>query len=373
MLNELKKLSNKRAIVRIGLVAAALIMVLIFFTGDFVKSIQGPKDLYSINAKDIPGAYVTGEITAMIDPFAEYYTYDSDGTKNSTEQYYIIPVGEEEYAAIEIKPEDFDIADRIYYDTYDYLYGNIDELTVSMKITGTFQEMDPEMVQYFEETIAASDYFYDFSEEEIDKLIYPYVLKKDMIGSNDTIPLYLIMALTVVLFLYIIIVLIKIITGAYLNSIRKYISNNESSTSQERIEADFENAVKVESTRIGETWTYYFDGLKPMIINNSDIIWAYQEIVTHRRNGIKVGTTKSVILYNRNKNKITLAMKKTDSIELILETYARQHSHIVMGYSENLKATLKKDFEGFLRLAYQQNASQQTEDSSTWNDSDFNA
>jgi hypothetical protein len=373
MLNELKKLSNKRAIGRVVLVTAALVMVLIFFIGDFIRGIKGPKDLYSLSPDEIPGAYVTGEVNAMIDVFAEYYTYNDDGSTNSTELYYIIPVGEEEYAALEIKPEDFDLAEQIYDDTYDYLSGNIDELSASIKITGTFQDMEPELKQYFTETIADSYYFYDFTDEDIDKLIYPYVLKNDMIGENEPVTLYIIMALAAVLFIYIIIVLIKMLTGAYLSSIRKYIANNDASISQERIEADYDRAVKVESLRIGETWTYYLDGIKPMIIKNSDIVWAYQEIVTHKRNGIKVGTTKSVILYTRNKNKITLTMKKIDNIELTLETYARQHSHIVMGYSETLKATFKKDFEGFLNLANRQNESQQTEETATMNDNDFNA
>lgn len=362
MLNELKKVSTKHAIARITLSLGVLFFILVFFATDFVKAIQGPKDIYSLTAEEIPGAYVKGDIYAIIDVFAEYYDLNSDGSESSTKQFYTIPVGEEEYAALEVNPKDFDLAEQIYNETYDYLSGNTDKLTTSMTITGTFNTMDEDILKFFNEMLDTSDYFKDYSKEEIDELVYPFVLQKDYIGSSPETTVYIFMGISVLALLYILVILIKVFTGAYLSSIRKYINSNDNSVSQERIEADFENAVKTKFVRIGETWTYFYKGVKPVILKNSDIVWAYQETVTHKYNGIKTGTTRSVILYDRNKTKHTLSMKKYVDIELILETYTKQQPHMVLGFNEDLKAKFNKDFDGFLKLAYYQSNERQTEE-----------
>jgi predicted nucleic acid-binding protein len=85
---------------------------------------------------ELPGAYVEGDINALIDIFAEYYVENDDGSEDTTDNYYIVPIGEEEYFALKVNEADFDIATQIYDETYEYFLKRDGDtsLTIEVKI-----------------------------------------------------------------------------------------------------------------------------------------------------------------------------------------------------------------------------------------------
>ena len=94
-----------------GLVLLVIGVVLLWFSGkDFLTSLKAPVDLNEagFTADQVEeGMHVKTDIYAALDTFAseETWTENKDGSstpKETAHQYYIIPVGEMEYMALEI-------------------------------------------------------------------------------------------------------------------------------------------------------------------------------------------------------------------------------------------------------------------------------
>jgi hypothetical protein len=360
MFNELKRLSMKKVTGIIILGIAAIIILSVIFGSDAYKLIKGPSDLDSLSVDELNNAYTKGDINVLVDCFVEDYTKKDDGTEDVHARYYIVPIGEE-FFALKVNKSDFGIAEKIYKETYEYLTGDRESLTTSMKIKGTFTDMDEETYNYYYDWFESTNLLDDNSPEAIKKVALPYVLTIDQIGAFDEITLYaglgfIGLGLIVVLFL-----LIKGLSGGYLSSIKKYLKANEGTLSLERLDHDFANAVQVEHVRIGESFLYFFAGFYAKILNHNDIIWAYLEEVTHKTNGIKTGVTKSLIIYTRKKRKFTVSMKSAAYVNDVLKVLAQNQPHIVIGYSDDLKKCFNKDFETFVKIPYMREAAASSE------------
>jgi hypothetical protein len=361
MFNELKRLSMKKVTGIIILGIAAIIILSVIFGSDAYKLIKGPADLDSLSVDELNNTYTTGDINVLVDSFGEYYTKKDDGTEDVQSRYYIVPIGEEEFFALKVDKRDFKIAEKICTETYEYLTGDRESLTTSMKIKGTFTDMDEETYNYYYDWFESTNLLDDNSPEAIKKVALPYVLTIDQIGAFDEITLYaglgfIGLGLIVVLFL-----LFKGLSGGYLSSIKKYLKANEGTLSLERLDHDFANAVQVEHVRIGESFLYFFAGFYAKILNHNDIIWAYLEEVTHKTNGIKTGVTKSLIIYTRKKRKFTVSMKSAAYVNDVLKVLAQNQPHIVIGYSDDLKKCFNKDFETFVKIPYMREAAASSE------------
>ncbi len=352
LFEQLKKMSMKSVKKRLLASIVILIILLAVFGSSFYKLIKGPEALYSLPVNELPNAYVEGDINVMVDIFAEYYEENDDGSEDILKNYYIIPIGEEEYFALEVKQNDFDIANQVYDETYEYLIGERDALTTSMKVTGTVKKMNDDTYDYYMDWFETSGFAEEPAAESIESIALPYVLQMDYVGNFDYFIVYIALGVSGIVLLYAVIILTKGLSGAYISPIKKYIKDNENILSIERLESDYENAVPVENIRAGEGWTYFFRGSKARIIKNTDIIWAYLEEVTHKTNGIKTGVTKSLILYTKDKKKHSISMKSSSGVNSVLDVYSQTQPHIVIGFSEDLKNCFNKDFDTFVRLPY---------------------
>jgi len=361
MLDELKRLSLKK--VRNRLIAGIILVVIILavFGSSFYKLIKGPEDLFSLPVEKLQNSYTEGDIDVLIDVFAQYYSENDSGTENIIKDYYVVPIGEKEYFALEVKPDDFGIAKKIYDETYEYIIGAKEELTTSMKVTGTISRMNDELYDYYMDWFESSGLLADISAENMKDIALPYVLRTDYIGHFEYTFVYVVLAAVCIIFLYAVIILIKGLTGGYLSSVKKYIKSNEGLINTEKIESDYEHAPQVENIRIGEEWFYFFQGAKARIIKNTDIIWAYLEEITHRTNGIKTGVTKSLIIYTRDKKKHTVAMKSSSNVNTILSAFSNTQPHMVIGFNEDLKKCFQKDFDTFVRLPYMRETASSSE------------
>ncbi len=348
MLEQLKKQSRKSTRNRLIICLLITIISLLVVSGSLSKLISGPEKLDDLPLDRISAAYVNADINAILGNFAEYYEESDDGSKNVTDNYYVIPVGDEEFIGLQVSKEDFDSAELIFNQTMDYLIGNTDELTSIMNVTGSVNDMDSEVYDYYKEWFEE----YGYTDEEIDNVALPYILQIGYIGAMDQVAVYGLLALAAVGLLLTVIIIIQSLTGSYLSRIKKYIRENESSASMERIESDFENAAALGSVWVGKLFTYYFQGNKAWILKNSDIVWAYLLNVTHKTYGIKVGTTKTLLIYTRDKKKHSVQVKKSDDITAILQQLSETNPYVVTGYSDELMKLFKKDFDAFTNLRY---------------------
>jgi hypothetical protein len=367
MFEELKKQSRKSVLGRICLGAIIIVVLLVISFTSIQKLIQGPKDLYSLSANELPDEYITGDINVIIDIFAEYYVENDDGTEDVTDSYYIIPVGEEEYIALEIKEENFEIANQIYNETYDYLMGYREDLSTYMTIEGSINEMSDEIYEYYEDWFYESGILDNPTPEEIDRFALPYVIQIDYVGGFESTTVYLMIAGMGLVLLYAIVITLKLLTGAYIAPIKKFIQRNQTELNEERLEVNYQNAVPVETLRIGQNLTFYFKGSKANVKKNEDLIWAYLEEVTHRVYGIKSGVSKSLVIYDKDKKKVTIPMKKKENVISALTAFAQVNPHMVIGFSEELKTCFKEDYETFKKIPYMNHEDETEYDDVTMN------
>ena len=75
--------------------------------------------------------------------------------------------------------------------------------------------------------------------------------------------------------------------------------------------------------------------------------------VTHRTNGIKTGTTYSIVIVVEGvKNAYTLPVDNEQMALDILEKIDKMFPWVVVGYSDQLKTMLAKDRAAFVNLRY---------------------
>lgn len=352
MFEELKK-QSKRYVFRILAGIAVIIIVFLGITSaSILKLIEGPKDLDSLSIDELPGSYVKGDINIIIDDFAGYYVENDNGTEEITDNFYIVPIGEEEYIALKVSKEDFDIANQICDETYEYMLGNRDDLSTTMTVTATINKLKDDAYEYYVDWFKTSGYLENPTMEEIERIALPYMIQVDYVGKIENTALYILFAAIGVAILCAIIITIKTLTGAYVAPIKKYIKRNEDHLNSERIEVDFQNASHIENIYIGQSWTFHLISGKARIVENKDIIWAYLEEVTHRVYGIKSRVSKSLVMYTKDKGKHTVFMKSKDGVNSALSIFSQTQPHVVIGYSDELKKCFMKDFETFIRIPY---------------------
>ena len=146
-------------------------VVLLWFSGkDFLTSLKAPVDLNEagFTADQVEeGMHVKTDIYAALDTFAseETWTENKDGSstpKETAHQYYIIPVGEMEYMALEIgsSGSQFSTMSAIMDETYAYLTDAAADLgTTILPVEGTVEKLEGELDQYFGEWFTDTMFF----------------------------------------------------------------------------------------------------------------------------------------------------------------------------------------------------------------------
>lgn len=370
MIQELKSRTMKNITGRIILGVIALIIIAAIFVPSIIKMITGPKDLQTVPLNSLEGVYVQGDVYAIYDNFY-YYTEDSNGIQQIDINYYTIPIGDEEFCTIALK-DDFYKAETLYNDTYDYFNGDIDEINSTFSVTGTFEKMSNDIYKTYIEVFTDNGY----TQEEIDRLALPYILVVGQIGNFDSVAIYIAIAASALILLFILYNAGLAITSSNLSNIKKLVNEMGSANGEERLEADYQGGFAAEKDlRIGHLFTFFTLGTKAYALKNSDIVWAYLERVTHRVYGIKTAVNKSLIIYDINKKKYMIPMKKQENVLSALDYYSQTQSNIVLGFNDELKKCFKKDFDQFLTLAksqYEERQNAENVNTDTYNTDTYN-
>lgn len=353
LLKQLKKKSVKN-VLPITIIMTIVAAVLFLINGAAVPQVfsmfSGGTNLDDIAQSDLDNTIASSEISAVYDCFAEYES--SDG---QIFEYYIIPYGTEweNYIGVRVKESKASELDSICDDTWEYLMGNNASLDRTALVKGNVRPMDYDESKYFKEWFKDME----FTDDEIEECAVYYVLVDDRFADDiSPLRLYLMCGAGIIFFLIGIWDLIKACIGGYLKDIKKDFAKL-GAYAEGQIVSDYENACLFgKGIRVGRIFTYNTASTSPRAYLNNNIAWLYQHRTKNYTNGLYTGSNYSIVLYPVNgdgKVADSFDIKKKDK-DKILEYYANNFPHMVVGFSEELRDLYHRDRNAFLGLRYAQ-------------------
>lgn len=313
----------------------------------------GYADFTTLKPDEIKNQLVDIELVENFGCYLEEYSENtSTHYKTTTDYYYIIYTGayddlETDYMYMTIKvPASYGSKmDTMTENTYNGI------LSSPISFSGKIQKLDDEEYEYFVE-------FWEemgFTESDIEELTLPYYINVQNSKASMSGTYIVIFLAGVALAVWGLVLIIKGVTGGCLKNLRKDIA--AAGYTDPSIESDYNNAAsftKKDDFKIGRLMTYYgLNSANPRAIPNNKLMWAYQNTTTHRTNGIKTGTTYSVMCFVEGaKNAYTISVPNEATAQDVLKKMNQMFPWVVVGYSDDLKKVFNKDRAQFLALRY---------------------
>lgn len=332
MLKELKEKSTKQtrnAVIICVIISIALVAVA-WFTG-FHVLVNGKVNLYDLKDEEIgkQKQYVSADIYAIMD----YYAYTTTDGK-TTEKEYIIPVGEKSYIGLVVRGNDMKKCDEIMQETADYLNGESEQLPKSLQVEGTIMPMSEDSLKYYKQYYVATGW----SEEELEAFL-PYYLGVNEIGGLDKDILYFLCVLAVVPILIAIWKIVKNARGGYYKMITEYCKKAPNyDQAMAELERFYQATAPVHGFRVARDFIMAPNGVKTILLESKELLWAYKITTTHRTNGIKTGTSYSVMLKLRNGRNFNLGLGE-QQVEDVLAIIGQRLPFVFIGYDKELERT----------------------------------
>jgi len=347
MFEELKKKALKSSI----LGSIILILAGLGLAGgdalDAFYSVKGYTDFNTIPTEEISNQLVTVDLQYNFGCFLEAYEKNTKtGSIKTTDLYYVIGTEDVTSETIDWKFMAIKVP-ASYAGRMDKMY---DGDTTPVTLSGKIKKLSAEDERYFREYFESAG----FTDAEIDAAIIPYYIQcfaSPVSMSTVYIGLF---AVGAFLLLWGIIRVVKVTSGASLSKLRKDIAN--AGYTEASIDSDYRSAQSFDKKgilRVGRLMTYYLSGSSARAIQNSKMMWVYQNTITHRTNGVKTGTTYNVMVFDE-------ATPKGHSFSVANETVAQEMIEyiggtlpwVVIGYSDELKKLYNKNRSQFLDLRY---------------------
>lgn len=174
-----------KMLARLVLILMGLGVLMLISNAEYaVIALKPAVDFNTLSASQFqPGMHLEGEVGVLLDTFAEEESWretkggDAYG-RHTSNLYYIMPVGEEEYIGLEVPSRHFETADQINNETLDYLTGLSDSLgDTLLPIAGTVVEMQPELLEYFQDWFVETEFLGTTSQSQLDPYQLPYVIR----------------------------------------------------------------------------------------------------------------------------------------------------------------------------------------------------
>lgn len=352
MFEALKKKSLKSALVG----AIILILIgggLIFFQGpEAFYAVVGYVDFESLEPDEIHSRIMVDvELTTNFGWFIEEYEENtSTHYTRTTDRYYVIWTGDDyatdyRYMGIKVPASSIKKMDEMTsYTAEGYLSDPI-------SFSGEIRRMNSEDYGYFTEYFVYPD---GFTMEEFESITLPYYIQTLTSKASSNAIAIIVTLIGSGLLAWGTVLICRAATGANLKNFRKAIAAE--GCTEATVENDFNSAqsfTKNGSIKVGRLFIYDTSSSVPKAIPVSKMMWAYQVTTTHRTNGIKTGTSYSVLIYvEREKNSVSLSVPNEAVSQAILEKINTTFPWVVVGFSEEIKRLFNKDRAQFLALRY---------------------
>lgn len=349
MLEELKKKSFKKSLPgTIILFVIAVILAVIAF-----PKISNVKNFEDLEPDEIKNQNVKIGVTTNFGSFLEEYSENTSTHKRTTTHYYYITLtGDEE---------------THYTDDYRF---------IAIKVPAKYKKQMEEIMEYTEQQEYADPVYFVGHIRKLDKEEYSYFKRAWMNPSDEwleeyTLPYYIEVTGTSVVtgkdIVYIILLagagllvlwgvvrIIKATSGSYIKAFTKDIQS--AGYTETSVFSDINNAFSFSGDNIKVGRLCFYHGMNdtvPRAIPVSKILWAYQNTTTHRTNGIKTGTTYSLMIFmDGNKTATTVSVPSEAVAQGVLQQMNTMYPWVVIGYSDEIKKLFNKDRAQFLQLRY---------------------
>lgn len=347
MFEELKKKTLKSSLLGSIILILAGLGLAGWNALDAFYSVIGYTDFTTIPTEDISSQLVTVDLKYNFGCYLEEYEKNTKtGSTKTTHLYYVIGTEDVESPDIDWKFMSIKVP-ASYASRMDKMYeGDTTPVTFSGKI----KKLDAEETRYFREYFEEAG----FTDAEIDAATIPYYIQCFASPVSMSSMYIVLFAVGALLLIWGIVRVVKVTSGASLSKLRKDIT--AAGYTEASIDSDYRNAKSFDkkgSLKVGRLMTYYLSGSSARAINNSKMMWAYQNTVTHRTNGVKTGTTYNVMVFDE-------ATPKGHSFSVANEAVAQEMLQrindtlpwVVVGYSDELKKLYNKSRTEFLNLRY---------------------
>lgn len=371
MFDELKQKSFKNSLPATIVFAIAAIIITVFMANRFLYVVKGFDNFNSLAPEEIKNQLVEADIDLNWGCFMERFSRNKNTHVEKSEYlYYIIATGDDEtldyrYMAIKVRPSLETRMEAMADDTYDGYFSD------PIHFNGEIKKMNSDELAYFR------DYFIEsgWTATEVDEETIPYYIDAQE-GSSGLRGVYgLVLAGTVLLFAIAIFRFVKASGGGYL---KKFTKDYETmGLTESSAASDFNRAEKdseKETLRFGESCVYWTSPTVPRAIPTKEICWAYQNTTTHRTNGIKTGTTYSVMIFQaHNKESFNIPVKNEAAAQYILNRISQRYPWVLIGYGDELARTYRKNREEFLDYKFNKVDRYAAEkvDPTVWGNNDF--
>lgn len=315
-------------------------------------AIFGYADFKSLAPDKIRGQLVEVDLTENFGSYLKVTkttTRSSGSTSKTVDYYYLIWTGDDnadEWRYMSIKvPQSYasqmnkmaDSADAGYSSDPIHFYGKIKKL--SGENYDTFREI-------FEKD--------GWTDAEIAEGTLPYCINTFANKTAMNVMYILLFAAGAFLTVFGVFRITKVASGGSLKKLREDITS--AGYTESMADADYRAAVsynKKGDIKIGRLMIYYLSGDNARAIPNSKIMWAYQNTVTHRTNGVKTGTTYNLMLFDELFPKgHTMSVDNESVVQAMLKQIVDTLPWVVVGYSDELSKAYNKNRAQFLNLRY---------------------
>lgn len=353
MFETLRKSSFKSSLILSVILLVGGGALALFNAGSAFFAVTGYVDFTTLAPDEIKSQLVEVELWENFGCFMESGSKNTSTNKVTiSDYYYIIYTGamgdadtEYKYMAIKVPASYGSKMDIMAESTWNGLVSN--PLTFSGKI----RKLDDKEYKYY------LDFWKEagLTNAEIEEMTLPYYIDvpESKLGQNI---LYILLFLSgAALIMWGVLRIVKGSKGGYLKALRHDIEL--SGYPETYVESDFNTATfyaKKGQIRIGRLFTYYdVNSTQPRAIPNKKIMWAYQSTTTHRTNGIKTGTTYSVVIFaDGYKTAFNIGVANESAAQEILQRLNVSCPWVIVGYSDDLNALFHKNRTQFLELRY---------------------
>lgn len=352
---------RKKSLKSVLIVSIILILIgggLIFFQGpEAFYAVVGYADFESLEPDKIHSRMMVDvDMSLNWGCFVEEYE-ESTSThyRRTTDLYYVIVtsdwtkeyyVDDYRYMAIKVPASYENKLEEMADNTYEGY------LSDPISFSGKILKMEPKIYKYFTEYFVYDD---GFTMEEFEEITLPYYIQTQTNKVSDNAIAIGVALGGLALVIWGIVRICRAASGSYLKKFRQAIAAE--GYTETSVESDFNSAqsfAKNSGIKIGRLFVYNIDGSVPTAIPASKMMWAYQVTTTHRTNGIKTGTSYSIMIYvDRDKKpSITLSVPSEAVSQAILQRINTSFPWVVVGFSEEIKRLFNKDRAQFLALRY---------------------
>lgn len=344
MFESLKKKSLKSSLVLTIILAAIGIALAGYFAVGTWYVVTGYVSFVELEPDEISNQWVALNLKENWGSFAETTeTSSSTHISKTINLYYVILSGDDystefKYMAVNVPTS--------YERRMEQMAGS--SYSDPIFLSGRIRKMDDDIYRYFKEYMLDGG----LTEEQFEQFTLPYYIKVFPNEQMENVCTVAAFSFGVLLILLALIRLVKATNGSYLKKLKADIASI--GISELAAESDWNTAAEIsKGIKVGRLFTYYMEGSKPRAIPNTKIMWCYQNTTTHRTNGIKTGTTYSVMIWvDGRKNASNLNMPNEATAQAMLQRYSAQFPWIIVGYSEELRKMYHNNRGQFMQLRY---------------------